>query len=132
GVSAGGRTGLANLMTAGLFLAALFFSPLAQMFGGGFEIAPGIFLHPVTAPALVIVGCMMMKCITKIDWDDYSEAIPAFLTLIIMPLTSSIAHGLAIGFISYPLLKAFSGRARDVHWLVYLLAALFVLRYILI
>ncbi len=74
----------------------------------------------------------MMKCITRIDWEDYSEAIPAFLTLIIMPLTSSIAHGLAIGFISYPLIKAFSGRARDVHWLVYSLAALFVLRYILI
>ncbi len=132
GVSAGGRTGLANLMTAGLFLAALFFSPLAQMFGGGLEIAPGLFLHPVTAPALVIVGCLMMKCITRIEWEDYSEAIPAFLTLIIMPLTSSIAHGLAIGFISYPIIKAFSGRARDVHWLVYLLAALFVLRYILI
>ncbi|MFH1865246.1 MAG: NCS2 family permease, partial [Candidatus Eisenbacteria bacterium] len=86
----------------------------------------------VTAPALVIVGCMMMKCITGIEWDEYSEAIPAFLTLIIMPLTSSIAHGLAIGFISYPLIKTFSGRARDVHWLVYLLAALFVLRYILV
>jgi len=132
GVSAGGRTGLANLMTAGLFILALFFSPLAEMFGGGFEISPGIFLHPVTAPALVIVGCLMMKCIKRIDWDDYSEAIPAFLTLIIMPLTSSIAHGLAIGFISYPLIKALSGRAKEVHWLVYSLAALFVLRYILI
>ena len=132
GVSAGARTGLANLVTAGLFLLALFFSPLAEMFGGGFEIAPGVFLHPVTAPALVIVGCMMMKCITGIEWDEYSESIPAFLTVIIMPLTSSIAHGLAIGFISYPLIKAFSGRAREVHWLVYLLAALFVLRYILV
>jgi AGZA family xanthine/uracil permease-like MFS transporter len=132
GVSAGGRTGFANVITAALFLIALFFSPLAEMFGGGFEIAPGIFLHPVTAPALVIVGCLMMKCITRVDWDDYSESIPAFLTLIIMPLTSSIAHGLAIGFISYPLIKACSGKARDVHWLVYLLAALFVLRYIFI
>ena len=115
-----------------IILVALFFSPLAEMFGGGFEIAPGIFLHPVTAPALVIVGCLMMKCITKIDWDDYSEAIPAFLTVIIMPMTSSIAHGLAIGFISYPLIKALSGHAREVHWLVYSLAALFVLRYIFI
>ncbi len=132
GVTAGGRTGLANVVTAVLFLVALFFSPLAEMFGGGFEIAPGVFLHPVTAPALVIVGCLMMKCITRIDWDDYSEAIPAFLTVIIMPMTSSIAHGLAIGFISYPLIKAFSGHAREVHWLVYSLAALFVLRYILI
>ncbi len=132
GVSAGGRTGLANLMTAGLFILALFFSPLAEMFGGGFEVAPGVFLYPVTAPALVIVGCMMMKCVTRIDWDDYAEAIPAFLTAIMMPLTSSISHGLAIGFISYPLFKAFSGRAKEVHWLVYSLAALFVLRYILI
>ncbi|MBN2565390.1 MAG: NCS2 family permease [Candidatus Eisenbacteria bacterium] len=132
GVSAGGRTGLANLMTAGLFILALFFSPLAEMFGGGFEIAPGVFLHPITAPALVIVGSMMMKCITRIDWDDYSETIPAFLTIIMMPLTSSIAHGLAIGFISYPLIKACSGRGREVHWLVYSLAALFVLRYIFV
>jgi len=132
GVSSGARTGLANLVTASLFLLALFFSPLAEMFGGGFEIAPGIFLHPVTAPALIIVGCMMMKCVTDIEWDEFSESIPAFLTVIIMPLTSSIAHGLAIGFISYPLIKAFSGRAKEVHWLVYLLAALFVLRYILV
>jgi AGZA family xanthine/uracil permease-like MFS transporter len=131
-VSAGGRTGLANVMTAGLFILALFFSPLAEMFGGGFEIAPGVLLHPVTAPALVIVGSMMMKCITRIDWDDYSETIPAFLTIIMMPLTSSIADGLAIGFISYPVIKACSGRGREVHWLVYSLAALFVLRYIFI
>jgi AGZA family xanthine/uracil permease-like MFS transporter len=132
GVSAGARTGLANLMTAGLFILALFFSPLAEMFGGGFEIAPGLFLHPVTAPALVIVGCLMMKCVTRMDWDDYSEAIPGFLTIIIMPLTSSISHGLAIGFISYPLIKLLSGRGRDVHWLVYSLAALFVLRYVFV
>ena len=132
GVSAGARTGLANIFTAGLFLVALFFAPLAQMFGGGYETAAGMFLYPVTAPALIIVGCLMIKSVSRIDWDDYSDAIPAFLTMIIMPLTSSIAHGLAIGFISYPLIKALSGKARDVHWLVYLLAALFVLRYILI
>jgi len=132
GVTAGARTGLANLVTAGLFILALFFSPLAEMFGGGFEIAPGVFLHPVTAPALVIVGCLMMKCVTRMDWDDFSEAVPGFLTIIMMPLTSSIAHGLAIGFISYPLIKALSGRGREVHWLVYSLAALFVLRYVFV
>jgi AGZA family xanthine/uracil permease-like MFS transporter len=132
GVSAGARTGFANLMTAGLFIVALFFCPLAEMFGGGFEIAPGVFLHPVTAPALVIVGCLMMKCVTRMEWEDYSEAIPGFLTIIIMPLTSSISHGLAIGFISYPLIKALSGRGREVHWLVYSLAALFVLRYVFV
>ncbi len=130
GVVAGGRTGLANLATAALFLVALFFSPLAEMFGGGHASATGALLHPVTAPALIVVGCLMMKCVTRIDWDDYSDAIPAFLTIIVMPLTSSIAHGLAIGFIGYAVIKAVSGKARSVHWLVYVLAGLFVLRYI--
>ncbi len=132
GVSAGARTGLANLFTAGLFLVALFFTPLVQMFGSGHEVAGGVILHPITAPALIIVGCLMMKCVTKIDWNEYSDAIPAFLTLLVMPLTFSISHGLAIGFISYPLVKGLSGRAREVHWLVYVLAGLFVLRYIFI
>ncbi len=132
GVSAGARTGLANVFTAALFLAALFFTPLVSMFGGGHEIAEGVIVHPITAPALIIVGCLMMKCVSRIEWTEYSDAIPAFLTLIVMPLTFSISHGLAIGFISYPLVKALSGRARDVHWLVYVLAGLFVLRYIFI
>jgi len=74
----------------------------------------------------------MMKCVSRIDWTEYSDAIPAFLTLIVMPLTFSISHGLAVGFISYPVVKALSGRGREVHWLVYLLAGLFVLRYIFI
>jgi AGZA family xanthine/uracil permease-like MFS transporter len=132
GVSAGGRTGLASVFTAGLFLVALFFTPLVQMFGRGFESGSGIILYPITAPALIIVGCLMMKCAARIDWNEYSDSIPAFLTMLVMPLTFSIAHGLAIGFISYPVIKALSGRAREVHWLVYALAALFVLRYVLI
>jgi AGZA family xanthine/uracil permease-like MFS transporter len=131
GVGAGGRTGLANVFTAVLFLVALFFSPLAQMFGGGCQTADGLLLHPVTAPALIIVGCLMMRSVADIPWGDYSEAIPAFLTLIVMPLTN-ISHGLAIGFMSYPVIKALSGKGREVHWLVYCLAALFVLRYIFI
>jgi len=130
GVSSGARTGLANVVTAGLFLVALFFSPLAKMFGVGIEGPGGVLLHPITAPALIIVGCLMMKSVARIDWDDFSEAIPAFLTLIVMPFTYSISHGLAIGFTSYPLLKLLSGRGREVHWLVYVLAGLFVLRYI--
>lgn len=131
GVGVGGRTGLANVFTAVLFLAALFFAPLAQMFGGGHQAAGGLLLHPVTAPALIVVGCLMMKSVARIPWDDSSEAIPAFLTLIVMPLTN-ISHGLAVGFVSYPAVKLLSGRGRDVHWLVYCLAALFVLRYIFI
>jgi len=130
GVSSGARTGLANVVTAALFLIALFFSPLAEMFGEGINGPGGVLLHPITAPALIIVGCLMMKSVAKVDWDDFSEAIPAFLTLIVMPFTYSISQGLAIGFTSYPLLKLLSGRGREVHWLVYVLAGLFVLRYI--
>jgi AGZA family xanthine/uracil permease-like MFS transporter len=73
----------------------------------------------------------MMQCVAQIRWSDYSEAIPAFLTMIVMPLTN-ISHGLAIGFVSYAAVKALSGRWKDVHWLVYCLAGLFVLRYMFI
>ncbi|MBM3307373.1 MAG: NCS2 family permease [Candidatus Eisenbacteria bacterium] len=131
GVGVGGRTGLSNVFTALLFLAALFFAPLAQAFGGGSQTAAGLVLHPVTAPALIVVGCLMMQSVARIPWGDYSEAIPAFLTLVVMPLTN-ISHGLAVGFVSYPLVKLLSGKGRQVHWLVYCLAVLFVLRYTLI
>lgn len=129
GISAGGRTGLANVVTGVLFIAALFFSPLVKMIGGGYQ-SNGILLHPVTAPALIIVGSMMLHSITKIDWKDYSESIPAFTVLIMMPLTFSIATGIAMGFITYAALKLFSGRGREVSWLVYLLASLFILRFL--
>ncbi len=134
GIAAGGRTGLASVVTAVLFLSALFFAPVARMFGGG--IIPSwaladapVFLFPVTAPALIIVGYFMTQSIIKIDFKDPSEAIPAFLTIILMPLTFSIAEGLAIGFISYPVLKIACGKYSDVSPLVYILALLFVLRY---
>jgi AGZA family xanthine/uracil permease-like MFS transporter len=129
GIASGGRSGLASVVTGLLFLAALFFSPLIKMIGGGCPAAKGL-LHPVTAPALIIVGSMMLHSITKINWKDYSESIPAFLVIIIMPLTFSIATGIAFGFISYSALKLFTGRGREVSWLVYLLAALFVLRFV--
>lgn len=122
GVAHGGRTGLTSIVTGLLFLVALFFSPLAEAFAAG----------AVTAPALIIVGFLMMKNIPKIKWDDLTEAIPAFLTIILMPLTFSIAHGLALGFISYPLVKAAAGRLAEVHWLVYILAGIFLLRYIFV
>lgn len=130
GISSGGRTGFTSVVTAMLFVAAMFFSPLVRMVGGGVEVSQGVFLYPVTAPALIIVGCMMMQSITKIDWKDYTEAIPAFLVMIMMPLTFSIASGVAIGFISFAAIKFFSGKGRDVSWLVYILAALFILRFI--
>ncbi|MCK4244960.1 MAG: NCS2 family permease [Candidatus Omnitrophica bacterium] len=129
GVTAGGRTGFASVVTALLFLLAIFFYPLVRMIGGGYEVTKGIFLYPVTAPALVIVGSLMLHTINRIDWKEPSEAIPSFLTLIGMPLTYSIADGLALGFISYPIIKIFSGKGKEVSWLVYLLAVLFILRY---
>lgn len=131
GVSAGGRTGLANLVTGMLMLTALFFEPLARMVGGGYLLENGVRVYPVIAPALIIVGCMMMGCVRKIDWEDYTEAIPAFLTIVVMPFCGfSITEGIAFGFISYSFLKFISGRGKDVSWLVYLFSVLFVLRYI--
>lgn len=130
GISAGARTGFANVVTGLLFFAALFFSPLVKMIGGGYQVPGGALLHPVTAPALIVVGSMMVHSITKIDWQDYSESIPAFLVLVMMPLTFSIATGIAVGFVSYAALKLFSGRGRRVSWLVYLLAGLFILRFL--
>lgn len=130
GISSGGRSGLAAIVTGLLFLTAIFFSPLIKMIGGGYEVSKGVLLYPVTAPALIIVGCMMLHSITKIDWKDYSESLPAFLVIILMPLTFSIATGIAVGFISYSALKMLTGHGRQVHWLVYLLAALFILRFV--
>jgi AGZA family xanthine/uracil permease-like MFS transporter len=118
GVEAGGRTGLTGLVVAALFLIALFFSPLIAMIGA---------YPPITAPALTIVGAMMMQNVTKIEWKDYTESIPAFLIIVGIPFSYSIADGLALGFISYAIVKAFSGRAREISWLTYLLASVLVI-----
>ena len=130
GIAQGARTGLANVMTAALFLVALFFSPLANMISGDY-VFNGTTLHPVIAPPLILVGYMMMKGVTRIDWEDMTEAIPAFLSIIIMPLTLSITEGISFGLISYALLKLVTGKGRRVHWLVYVFAALCVVRYII-
>lgn len=140
GVAAGGRTGVAALVTAGLFLVALFFSPIVQMISGGFavhdvvtvegqQLARTFTLYPVTSPALIVVGSLMMRSVRDVEWDDFTEALPAFLTLVLMPLTFSITDGIAFGFISYALLKLVTGRGREAHWLIYLFAILFVVRY---
>ncbi len=129
GISAGGKTGLTNIVVAILFLLAIFLNPIVQLIGAGHEIG-GITVYPVIAPALIIVGCMMFKNIVNIDWEDYSESIPAFLTLLMMPLTFSITEGISFGIISYVLLKVIRGKARKIHWLLYLFAILFVARYI--
>ncbi|MCM8779231.1 MAG: NCS2 family permease [Candidatus Omnitrophica bacterium] len=129
GISEGGRSGLTSVVVGLLFLISLFFYPFTRMIGGGYEVIPGVVLHPVTAPALIIVGALMFLSITKIDWRDYAEAVPAFLVIIIMPLTFSIANGLAIGFVSYTVIKLLSGRGREVSLLVYLLSIFFILKF---
>ena len=129
GVSAGGRTGLTAVVIAALFLLSLFFSPLVSMIGGGYDAGGGVTLYPTVASALILVGTMMAKGVRHIQWDDPTEALPAFLTLTIMPLAVSITDGIAFGFISYALLKIATGRAGEAHGLVYVFAVLFILRY---
>ncbi len=87
---------------------------------------------PITAPALTIVGALMMQNVTKIDWKDYTESIPAFLIIIGIPLSYSIADGLALGFISYPIIKAFSGHRCEISWLTYVLAIVLVLYFVFV
>lgn len=118
GIAEGGRTGLTTVVIAILFLFSLFLSPLAKSI-------PTF----ATAPALIVVGSLMMKQLTKLPWDDVSEMIPAFAVMLFMPLTYSIANGIAIGFIFYPIVKAFSGKFHDVHWLTWILCALFLFRF---
>jgi adenine/guanine/hypoxanthine permease len=129
GVAAGGRTGLANVVTAALFLVALFFHPLIRMIGGGYTVEGSATLYPIVAPALILVGVMMMQAVKDVRWDDLTEAVPAFLALITMPLAFSITDGIAFGFIAYAILKPATGRARELDWLAYAFAMLFVLRY---
>lgn len=118
GVAEGGKTGLTALTTAGLFLVALFFAPL-------FTMVPAA----ATTAALVLVGFFMMSPILKINFDDFTEAIPAFITIIIMPLTYSIAEGIVFGMLSYVLLKLLTGKVKDVSVVMIVLAALFVLKF---
>jgi len=119
GVAAGARTGLSNVVVAVLFLLAAFFSPLATAI-------PGY----ATAPALILVGALMTESIARVKWADFTEALPAFVTMLAMPLTFSIATGLSLGLISYTLVKVGAGRFREVSPLLWILTALFVLRYI--
>lgn len=130
GISAGGRTGLTNIVTAALMLLALFFHPLIKMVGAGYAIGENTFLYPIIAPALIIIGSLMLKNVVHIEWDDITESLPAFLMLLMMPLAFSITEGFAFGFISYSFLKLVTGKGKQVHWLIYLFAILFVARYI--
>jgi len=120
GVSEGGRTGLTALSSAGMFAIALFLSPLFIMIPGA-----------ATAPALVIVGLFMMSPIKKINLDDITEAIPAFLTIIMMPLAYSIAEGIVFGMTSYVVLNVLAGKTKKVSPIMYILAILFVAKFLI-
>jgi len=123
GVEQGGRTGLVGLVVAVFFLLSLFFSPIVAMIGS---------YAPITAPALVVVGFMMMQNLRKIEWNDYSEAVPAFLIALGIPLAYSIADGLAFGFITYPVIKVLSGRARDIRWPMAVVCVILLMYFVLI
>jgi AGZA family xanthine/uracil permease-like MFS transporter len=119
GVAAGAKTGLSNVVVAALFLASAFFAPLAAAI-------PGY----ATAPALILVGALMTESIGRVEWSDFTEAIPAFVTLLVTPLAFSIATGLSLGLISYTLVKAAAGKFREVSPVLWILTLLFIFRYV--
>ncbi len=119
GVGAGGRTGLTAVTCGALFLLALFFAPLMLL-------VP----NAATSPVLILVGALMLEAIRDIDLADWTESFPAFLVIVLMPFTYSIANGISAGLIAYPLMKIVTGRAKEINWIMYVLAALVLLRYI--
>ena len=118
GVQAGGRTGMTALTVAALFLACLFIAPLA-----------GVVPAYATAPALFFVACLMLRELIDLNWDDTTETVPAAVTALAMPFTYSIANGLAFGFITYAAIKLLTGRVREVHWMVLVIAAVFLFKF---
>ena len=120
GVAAGARTGFASLVTAGLFILSIFFFPLLS-----------VVTSSVTAPALIIVGVLMVSSLGNIDWKKFEIAVPAFLTMIAMPLSYSIATGIAVGFIFYPITMIVKGRVKEINPIMYLFFVIFVLYFIL-
>lgn len=119
GIGEGGRTGLTAVTTGILFLIALVLAPLATLIP-----------NAATAPALIIVGLLMVSAIKEIDFEDFTEGLPAFMCIVMMPFTYSIANGVAAGIIFYTLLKVLTGKAKNVHWMMYLLFTLVVIRYV--
>lgn len=121
GVATGGKTGMTSVTTAICFIVALFFFPLVETLAS---------VPAITSPALIIVGVLMAGSLKKIEWGSIAEAIPAFLTVLMMPLSFSIATGISVGFIFYPLTKLIAGEGKNVHPIVYVLGMVFVLRFI--
>lgn len=121
GISEGGRTGLSSVVVGVLFVVSLFFSGVV-----------GVVPAQATAPALIIVGVLMMESIKEIDFTDFTEALPAFFTIVMMPFSYSIANGIAAGIIFYPIMKVLTGRYKEVNIIIYILAIVFALRFILL
>ena len=124
GITEGGRTGLTAVCTGVFMLLALFFEPLVKIIGGGYPI------NPIIAPALIVVGGLMLRNVDQIDWEDVTESIPAFLTMLMMPLSFSITDGIGFGIISLAFLKLVTGRRKEVHPIIYYFALFFVACYI--
>jgi len=119
GIGEGGRTGLTAVTTGVLFLIALVLAPLATLIP-----------NAATAPALIIVGLLMVSAIKEINFEDFTDGLPAFMCIIMMPFTYSIANGVAAGIIFYTILKVITGKAKSVHWMMYLLFVLVLVRYL--
>ena len=130
GITEGGRTGLTAAVTGVCMLLSLFFYPLVKIVGGGFQVGPSAFLYPIIAPALIVVGGLMLRNVSQIDWEDITESIPAFLTMLMMPLSFSITDGIGFGLISLAFLKLVTGRRKEIHPVIYYFALFFIACYI--
>jgi AGZA family xanthine/uracil permease-like MFS transporter len=126
GVAEGARTGLASVVTAGLFVLAIFFVPIISLVGQDVQIAENTFIHPAVAPALVMVGYLMIRIVADIDWTVPESSIPAFLIIAGIPLTFSIAAGIGLGVISYVVVMVATGKAREIHTLMWVIAPFFL------
>ena len=126
GIAEGARTGLSSLFAAGMFVLSLFLTPIFDLLS-----ANAWYLYAITCPALIVVGFLMVKGVLKVAWDNLEEGIPCFLTLIMMPFAYSISEGIGFGIISWVIIKLVRGKAKEVSWLMYVLALLFVVKYVL-
>jgi AGZA family xanthine/uracil permease-like MFS transporter len=126
GVAEGARTGLSSIVVAGLFFLSLLFVPIIALVGQDVQVGEETFIHPAIAPALVMVGYLMIRIVADIDWSLPENAVPAFLTIAGIPLTFSIAAGIGLGVLSYVLVMVASGRAKAVHPLMWAIAPFFV------
>ena len=130
GIAEGGRTGLTAVFTGIFMLLSLFLIPIIKIVGGGYAISQTTTLYPIIAPALIVVGGLMLRNVTQIDWEDLTESVPAFLTMLMMPLSFSITDGIGFGLVSLAFLKLVTGRGKEVNPVVYYFALFFVACYI--